>query len=250
LVIDDGSTDGSQEIIQSYTKRDSRITFIQKEHWTKTRRGQGWVNEAMRWAVSRGCDYFSILDSDDLIESNYWESVLPFFSNSNIGFVRVGLWQFGEGETKWLRPKRWDHVGDILADNKVFVSSPFRIEMFKNVGDWDDNISWSDWDFWTRATIRMGWKWATCNEPLFWYRKHGAQLNAESRTTRQEELVNYMTEKYKNDLSTLPIVTKFGRHYDKGRQDKPEGYRPQGPGNDQGVEEPLFRRILQRGADH
>jgi len=88
------------------------------------------------------------------------------------------------------------------------------MSMQRSVGDWDDNISWSDWDFWARGVLQKGWSYSTCNEPMFYYRKHGSQLAYGSAHDKQEELVNYMTEKYKNYLPGMPIVRKFGRTYE------------------------------------
>lgn len=218
LAIDDGSTDGSQEVIQSYTKKDPRLTFIAKEHWSKTRRGQGWLNEAFKWARERDCEFFSILDSDDLYEPDFWELSLPYFSKPRIGFIRIGLWMFGDNmETKWLKPKAWNHRADILAENKVFISSPFRMSMQRQVGDWDDNISWSDWDFWTRCVLNYGWDYATCNEPLFRYRRHESQLAYSSAREKNKELIDYMQNKYKAYLPGMPVTNMFGRKFDEDK---------------------------------
>jgi hypothetical protein len=173
--------------------------------------GQGYINKALRWANEHEARYFNVLGSDDLIEPEYWETVLPYFTSDDIGFVRVGMWMFGDCPTKWIRPKPWHHLADILAENKAFNSSPFRMEMWREIGDWDDNVSWSDWDFWARAVIKYGWKYGTCNEPVFRYRRHGAQLAASSATTKHKELVDYMMEKYSDALKGMPVVRKFGR---------------------------------------
>src|SRR5512137_207247 len=62
LVIDDGSEDGSQEVIRSYAKKDSRIRYWLKDHPEGLRWGQGWLNFAFTQCTG---EFFSILDSDD-----------------------------------------------------------------------------------------------------------------------------------------------------------------------------------------
>ena len=213
LIIDDGSDDGSQEVIEEYAKHDRRIQFRLMPH-RGIRWGQGYINDALRQATG---EFFNVLDSDDKMEPEFWETVLRYFTDPTIGFVRVGMWRFGKDlpQAVWVKPRPWNHIADIIADNKVYVSSPFRMSMQRQVGDWDDNISWSDWDFWTRCVLKYGWSYNTCNEPMFSYRHHDSQLAAASRLEKHKELVDYMTEKYKDYLPGLPIVKRFGRKYDE-----------------------------------
>ena len=211
IIIDDGSTDGSQDLISKYALQDNRITFISKEHWVGSRRGQGWINEALRWADAHGCEFFSVADSDDILSPDYWETVLPYFTGPEIGIVRVGLWKLEEGrKPRLVRPKPITGPADLLVQNMINISSPFRMDVWREVGDWDENIAWNDWDFWTRAILRYGWKFSTCKEPAFSYRVHSSQMSKESHTKRFDELIGYMRTKYANDLANQNMKAGYG----------------------------------------
>ena len=209
LIIDDGSTDGSQEVIQDYAKQDKRITFIAKEH-KGLRWGQGWINLGLEWAKEKGCKFFAICDSDDKLEVDFWQTVLPYFTSPEIGIVRVGVWMMEKGQKdRWIKPKPFNGPADLLVQNTINVSSPFRLEVYKEIGAWDD-VAWNDWIYWLRAILRYGWKWNTCNQPVFYYRKHASQMSQESHTTKFNEQIEQMREKYAEDLKRQQLKRGFG----------------------------------------
>ena len=63
ILVNDGSTDGSEKICEEYRMKDSRITVLHKEN--------GGVSSARNLALEhiRG-DYVMFVDSDDWIEEN------------------------------------------------------------------------------------------------------------------------------------------------------------------------------------
>jgi glycosyltransferase involved in cell wall biosynthesis len=66
ILIDDGSTDSSGEICESYKKRDSRITAIHKPN--------GGLSSARNAGLEIACgEYVSFIDSDDYIEPDMYE---------------------------------------------------------------------------------------------------------------------------------------------------------------------------------
>lgn len=69
LLIDDGSTDESGEICDSYAQRDSRITVIHKENGGPS----DARNAGLKTAVGK---YVAFFDSDDTVESGYIEKML------------------------------------------------------------------------------------------------------------------------------------------------------------------------------
>jgi len=69
IVIDDGSTDGTEEICQNIAQNDKRITFIKNEH-------KGVVvtrNTGIEQATGK---YITFVDADDWVEADYIENMV------------------------------------------------------------------------------------------------------------------------------------------------------------------------------
>lgn len=97
ILIDDGSTDNSGLICDSYSQKDNRITIIHQ------------ANQGVSVARNNGIkcatgQYITFVDSDDWIDENYLNSLLKgLYSNSDI--VASGLIQeFPDNTTKTLVP--------------------------------------------------------------------------------------------------------------------------------------------------
>ena len=76
IIVDDGSTDGSENIAQQYAQQDHRIIVIQQEH-----KGSAAArNEGIRQAKGR---YIALLDSDDLWEPKFLESQLQLLQKTS-----------------------------------------------------------------------------------------------------------------------------------------------------------------------
>lgn len=72
VVCDDGSTDDSRDVVQSYAERDARIKLIAKEN--------GGVASALNAAYARSTgDLLAILDADDVFMPTKLEQVLATF---------------------------------------------------------------------------------------------------------------------------------------------------------------------------
>lgn len=73
LIVDDGSTDNSAEIIRNYVKRDNRITLIQQSN-------QGSASARNKGIYLAKGQYIALLDADDL-----W---LPEFLEEQINYMK------------------------------------------------------------------------------------------------------------------------------------------------------------------
>lgn len=90
ILIDNGSTDNSGEIMKKYAESDSRIQFVQYEQ-----------NGSGRWmkAVSESDigDYFMLLDSDDWLELDCLERLAFLAESTNSDIVTTGSFMHVEG---------------------------------------------------------------------------------------------------------------------------------------------------------
>lgn len=82
IVVDDGSTDNSEEIIKSF----HGVNYILQPHAGQAAaRTNGWKN-------SNGI-YLSTLDSDDVWQPNFLENCIPVLEKEELDFVFCNWWQ-------------------------------------------------------------------------------------------------------------------------------------------------------------
>lgn len=78
IIIDDYSTDGTREVLQEYTKKDSRIKLVFNEQ-----------NLGISATYNKGLDiatgeYVSLVDSDDFLDLDFYEKMYNFSINNNL----------------------------------------------------------------------------------------------------------------------------------------------------------------------
>lgn len=83
ILIDNGSTDGSGNIMREYAERDGRIKFIQFEQ-----NGSGRWPKALN-EFGEG-DFFANLDADDWLEPDYLERLVDIAESTNSDIVTTG----------------------------------------------------------------------------------------------------------------------------------------------------------------
>jgi glycosyltransferase involved in cell wall biosynthesis len=118
VIVDNASIDNSWEVIQSFSKKDSRI----KAFRNKTNIGP--VRNWLRCVEEAAGEYGKILWSDDLVAPNYIEKTLPLF-NKDVGFVYSGANIFTnnnplEGETSYLLPKTGHFLSSMYIKKAIF----------------------------------------------------------------------------------------------------------------------------------
>lgn len=89
ICINDGSTDGSLEILHKYEKQDSRVKVIDKPN-----AGYGAaMNDGLDAATGT---YVGILESDDYVCEHAWEKLYALATKSNLDIVKGCYLQFSE----------------------------------------------------------------------------------------------------------------------------------------------------------
>lgn len=89
IIVDDGSSDHTYEVMKKYAKIDERIILVRQENG-----GPGVArNTGMKLATGR---YFTFVDSDDTIEKNYIESMLDIAIKYELDLIISGISIYGE----------------------------------------------------------------------------------------------------------------------------------------------------------
>jgi glycosyltransferase involved in cell wall biosynthesis len=73
FIVDNVSTDGTQDIARAYAKKDKRVEYIRQTEW-----GSWSVNWSRTWEIAApGCEFFMWASDDDLWAPGYIETLLP-----------------------------------------------------------------------------------------------------------------------------------------------------------------------------
>lgn len=92
ILIDNGCTDGSKEILEQYAQKDNRIRLIRYEKNTPLAL---WVYIAQKSAKGK---YIANLDSDDWIELDYLEKLINLCEKNDLDMICTGSLFHHEGE--------------------------------------------------------------------------------------------------------------------------------------------------------
>lgn len=183
IVIDDGSTDDTLEVIKKY-KSNSNIRIVEQEN-----KGLNITNNiAIRLASGK---YVVRVDADDFLEEN----MLLVLSNvldtkPDIGLVYPDYYnvdQYGR-IIELVRRKKIAEEVELLDLPAHGACTMIRKEILQLLGGYDESFKCQDgYDLWLRATRQH--KPYNVNIPLFYYRQHATSLTrneAKILETRRE----------------------------------------------------------------
>lgn len=140
IIVNDGSTDNTEDVALSYCKEDRRIQYYFKQN--------SGVCDSRNFAVSKSKGkYLLPLDADDKISESYIENIIKTFeSDETIDVVYGNAVFYGEHNGE-IKLKSFNYK-TLLLENVFYNSVAFRRERFEYVGGYNLNMKkgWEDWE--------------------------------------------------------------------------------------------------------
>lgn len=93
ILVDDGSTDGSAEVCDSYEKADSRVRVIHQKNC-------GCIYARLSGIKDSKGEYIGFVDSDDWIEADMYQVLISAAVEKNCDIVSMGYMTVSESERK------------------------------------------------------------------------------------------------------------------------------------------------------
>lgn len=179
IVVDDGSTDETPQIAQSFS--DPRVVYVR---FDKNRGVAAARNAAVEKATGA---YIAVLDADDIAEPERLATQVALLqrSGSDICAAEHVVWNVSTGRRK--RGKQYHRDADIKA--LLTVYSPLcnstvmaRAEVLK-AHHYDPSVRFAeDYQLWGRLAI-AGYKFVASDQALVTYRVHPSQLTSDGKGT-------------------------------------------------------------------
>lgn len=179
LIVDDGSTDDTAEIVKPFVVRDSRFQLLHKQN--------GGLSSARNYGIRHArADYIALLDGDDVYEPDKLAAhVAVLDSAAEVGVVYSASRVIREdGRPTFMRlsgkPVQSDPLLALLCKNFVGHGSNavFRRSIFDEVGEFDETLrSSEDVDYWLRIAATQRWRFHREPRVLCCYRVRPSGLS-------------------------------------------------------------------------
>lgn len=215
ILVNNGSTDSTIEVCESYCKKDSRFIYIESEN-----RGPA---HARNVGIRRSSGtYIQFLDSDDLLEANklatqvsYIEKhgdvdlvygEVRYFTDSDPSGRNLSLWKPHRDWMPKISGNGFHLIKALAKYNIMSIHAPlFRRSALRDCGLMDESMwGFEDWDFWFRMALHgKKFIFRTEAESLSLVRSHEVSLNKD-RTGMRKYLLNVWLKAMKS--GRLPLT--------------------------------------------
>jgi glycosyltransferase involved in cell wall biosynthesis len=225
VVVDDGSTDNSMGVLQTYANRNPEIMRVYTHSGGRNRGISATVN--LGFEKSRG-KYWCMHDSDDISYSHRLARQVAFLErHPEVGWV-YGMADLIDSSGAPLRPSLatsetpypingWegsdlsfctDLVEHLIWDNPIAaVTTIIRRECALRIGLWDEAVLYGDWEYWIRLAAHYSPVFISGS--IIKYRVHGRNASLEvAREARLDRSLEVMKSARQKADSTGGLLAR------------------------------------------
>ena len=127
ICVNDGSTDGSLQMLEAYKEKDSRVVLVSQKN--------GGYGLAMNRGLERATgEYIGIVEPDDYVPLGMYEDLYQKAAEEKLDFVKADFYRF-KRDKNWSMELYYNHLSPDSRDyNKVFDPSrtPYALRFIMN----------------------------------------------------------------------------------------------------------------------
>ncbi|MBX9599203.1 MAG: glycosyltransferase [Burkholderiales bacterium] len=200
IIIDDCSTDGSYEILQSYAAKDNRIRLFKNNVNNK-------LPKTLNFGISQAKGkYIARMDADDISLPERFSKQIEFMeSHPEIGVCGSWLREFQNNDVNDIIRVSTDHVSNseqlriLVLFAGCYIAHPTTLvrQSILKMHNYDINLSGDaeDYDLWSRL-VNLGYNFANIPEVLLYYRKSDKQTSNVQREKIIYKTIQIISENY------------------------------------------------------
>ncbi|MDR1391897.1 MAG: glycosyltransferase [Clostridiales bacterium] len=217
IVVNDGSTDNTFEILKKYEKIDHRITVLNQK------------NEKIPRALSKGFsvvkgEFYTWTSSDNIMKNNFLEKMVQELVNDSECAMVYANMKLIDAKGKILRGHGWYEYpmasGNVIlpsdtlqlntqANNTIGAAFMYRAIVGKMIGDYSPyKYTLEDYDYWMKINSLFKIKHVSFFEPIYYYRMHQKSLTSQDKelgiTKNRYKLM--VLDDFRRDFFLSPIL--------------------------------------------
>jgi glycosyltransferase involved in cell wall biosynthesis len=185
IVVDDGSSDGSLEVLHEYARRDARVRVLQNS-----------ANIGVAQTLNRGLaecrgEYVARMDADDVALPERFARQVEFMdSRPDVGVCGTWFTAFGELDGTYRHPEDGEDIkiAHLLRDSAICHPTAFmRRALLQRTGIRYPEGNFPAQDLWLWVRLGFVSKLANIPEALLRYRIHPRQVSGVKRSAQSRK---------------------------------------------------------------
>lgn len=195
IVVNDGSTDNSENIIKEYENSNKNIIYLKKEN--------GGLSSARNYGTKHATgEYIAYLDSDDYVDNTIYEKMYNKAKSENSDYVECDfIWKYPNKEKHDIG-YRYKDKKEMFANARVVAWNKLikREIIVKNNIEFPEGLYYEDVEFFYKLLPYID-KFAFVEESLIYYIQRGNSIvnKQDYRTSQIFKVLDNVIQYYKKN---------------------------------------------------